>query len=386
MHSRRFLKAVVILTLLFCFLHSLLAAAGPQEYIAYIGTYTGKKSKGIYAFRLNTGSGALSPIGLVAESPNPTFLDVHPGGKFLYAANEVDKFNGKASGAVTAYAVDSTSGKLTKLNEQPSGGPGPCHVSVDRNGKALFVANYGGGSIASYRIKRDGSLSEIVTFIQHEGSSKNPQRQEGPHAHCILAAPENRFVFAADLGLDQILCYTFDAGTGKLAPNDPPYALAAPGAGPRHFAFTPDSRYCLVINELNSTLTSFRYSDVSGSMKEVQTVPTIPSPDPRNSTAEIEIHPSGKFAYGSNRGHDSIVVFSIDAGSGKLTQVQDEPSGGKVPRSFGIDPTGRFLLAANQSSDNVVVFRIDTASGRLTRTENSAEVGAPVAVRFVKAQ
>jgi len=387
MQTRRMFHLVLALIVLVGFSEWRMfgAAATPREYIVYIGTYTGKKSKGIYACRLDSNSGALSSLALAAETPNPTFLDVHPDGKFLYAAKEIDKYNGKSSGAVTAYAVDANSGKLTKLNEQPSGGPGPCHVSVDRNGKALFVANYGGGSIASYRIKRDGSLSEIATFIQHEGSSKNPQRQEGPHANCILPGPENRFVFVADLGLDQVLSYAFDASTAKLTPNDPPYTSTTPGAGPRHFAFTPDSRYCFVINELNSTLTSFRYSDVSGTMKVIQTVPTIPSPDPRNSTAEIEVHPSGRFVYGSNRGHDSIVVFAIDASSGKLTQIQDEPSGGKVPRSFGIDPTGSFLLAANQSSDNLAVFRIDQNSGRLTKTESAVEVGAPVAVRFVKA-
>jgi 6-phosphogluconolactonase len=359
------------------------AGTSPQEYFVYVGTYTGKKSKGIYACRLQTSSGALTPLGLVAETPNPTFLDIHPNGKLLYAANETDKFAGKSSGAVTAYSIDTHTGKLTRLNEQPSGGPGPCHVSVDKNGKVVLVANYGGGSIASYPIKRDGSLGEIATFIQHEGSSKNPQRQEGPHAHCIAAGPENHFVLAADLGLDQLLVYTIDTATGKLAPHDPPYASLAPGAGPRHFAFTPDSRYCYVINELNSTLTAFRYSDVSGTLKELQTVSTIPGPDPRNSTAEIDVHPSGKFVYGSNRGHDSIVVFAINPATGQLSLVQDQPSGGKVPRSFGIDPSGKFLLAANQSSDNVVVFQIDPATGRLTKTTQSVEIGAPVAVRFV---
>src|SRR3954467_3060531 len=208
------------------------ATVSPQEYFVYIGTYTGKKSKGVYACRLKMNSGELTPIGLVAETANPTFLEIHPNGKTLYAANEVEKFDGKSSGAVTAYSIDAHSGKLTKLNEQPSGGPGPCHVSVDRNGKVVFVANYGGGSIASYPLKRDGSLGPTASFIQHEGSSKNPQRQEGPHAHCIAAGPENHFVLAADLGLDQVLVYTLDSATGKLTPNDPPYASLAPGSGP----------------------------------------------------------------------------------------------------------------------------------------------------------
>jgi len=373
----------LFLTLSFLLAVSSLCQAAPQEYFVYIGTYTGKKSKGIYGYRLQMSTGELKPIGLVAECANPTFLDVHPTGKYLYAANEVDKFGGKASGAVTAYSVDPQSGKLTKLNEQPSGGPGPCHVSVDKNGKVVLVANYGGGSIASYRLKRDGSLGETASFIQHEGSSVNRQRQEAAHAHCISVGPENRFVFAADLGLDQILSYKLDLDTAKLTPNDPPFTSVTPGAGPRHFAFSPDSRYCFVINELGSTLTAFRYSDVSGTLKELQTVPTIPEPVPGNSTAEIDVHPSGKFVYGSNRGHNSIVVFSVDAATGKLTHVENQPSGGKVPRSFGIDPTGQYLLAANQSSDNVVVFRIDASSGRLTKTDYAVEVGAPVAVKFI---
>ena len=247
------------------------------------------------------------------------------------------------------------------------------------------MANYGGGSIASYPIKADGSLGEAASFIQHKGSSVNRSRQEGPHAHCISADPGNKFVLAADLGLDKILIYKLDSASGRLTENEPPFGAVPPGSGPRHFSFTPNGNFCYVINEIKSTLTTFSYEKSNGALKELQTISTLPpDADPKkNSTAEIEVHPSGRFVYGSNRGHDSIAVFSIDSKSGKLTVVQDQLTGGKVPRSFGIDPTGSFLLAANQDSDNVVVFRIDSGSGRLTATGQEVQVGSPVCVKFL---
>src|SRR5258706_83399 len=360
------------------------AAEGPSQYLVYIGTYTGQKSKGIYTFRLDMKSGSLAELGLAAEIPSPSFLAVDPSHRFLYAASELEKFTGKSSGAVSSFLIDKQSGNLALLNQQPSGGAGPCHVSVDKTGKIAFVANYAGGSIASFPIKTDGSLAEAASFIQHKGSSLNPRRQEGPHAHCIAVDPQNRFVLAADLGLDKILVYKLNAATGTLVENDPPSGSVAPGAGPRHFAFAPNGRYCYVINEISSTLTGFSFSPSTGALQELQTVPTIPNgPDPKNSTAEIEVHPSGRFVYGSNRGQDTIAVFAIESGTGKLKLVEHQPTGGKVPRSFGIDPTGTFLLAANQSSDSVVVFRIDQSSGRLTRTRQEVQVAAPVCVKFV---
>jgi 6-phosphogluconolactonase len=319
----------------------------------------------------------------VAETPNPTFLTIHPNSKVLYAANEVGKFQGKTSGIVTAYAIDSSSGNLTILNQQPSGGGGPCHVATDVEGKVVLVANYGGGSIASYPVKSDGSLGETTTFIQHKGSSANPRRQEAPHAHCIGVDPANKFAFAADLGLDKVLIYKLDTAKGTLTENDPAFANVAPGAGPRHFAFTPDSRFFYVNNEMGSTVTAFSYNRDSGALKEIQTVSSLPGDkDPKNSTAEIEVHPSGKFVYASNRGHDSIAIYLIDNVTGKLTVVEHQPTKGKTPRSFGIDPTGTWLLGANQGSDSVIVFRIDPKSGRLTPTANQIEVGAPVCVKF----
>ena len=364
------------------------AAQRATSYLVYIGTYTGPKSKGIDAWRLDARSGALDSIGLAAETTSPSFLAVHPNRKFLYAASEVDTVDGKRSGAVSAFSIDAQSGKLTLLNSQPSGGSGPCHVSVDASGKVVFVANYGGGSIASFPIKSDGSLAEAASFIQHKGSSVNRQRQEAPHAHCIAPDPANKFVLAADLGLDKILVYKLDPQSGRLTENDPAFGSVAPGSGPRHFSFTPDGKFCYVINEIKSTLTAFSYEASSGALKELQTVSTLPTgADPKkNSTAEIEVHPSGKFVYGSNRGHDSIAVFTINLKSGELKLVQHQATGGKVPRSFGIDPGGNFLLAANQNSDSVVVFRIDRNSGRLTPTGQQIQAGSPVCVKFVPLQ
>jgi 6-phosphogluconolactonase len=352
----------------------------------YIGTYTGAKSKGIYVSRFDAATGKLGTPQLAAETASPSFLAIHPGHRFLYAANEVGDFNGKKSGAVSAFSIDSTSGKLSALNQQPSGGDGPCHVSVDATGKSVLVANYGSGSVEVLPVRQDGSLDAPTTFVQHHGSSANPQRQEGPHAHFITTDAGNRFAVACDLGLDQVLVYKFDAANSSLVANAPPSASVAPGSGPRHLAFHPGGRYAYVINEIKCTVAVFSYDANRGTLTELQTLSTLPdgeSVKPDFSTAEIEAHPSGKFLYGSNRGHNTIVVFNVNEKTGKLTRVENVSTEGKTPRSFGIDPTGRYLLAANQDSDSVVVFRLDQATGRLTPTGGRVEVGAPVCVTFV---
>ena len=360
-----------------------------RNVLVYIGTYTGAKSKGIYVSRLDPAAGRLTPPEVAAEVISPSFLAIHPNRRFLYAVNEVGNFAGKRSGAVSAFSINPDTGKLTPLNQQPSGGDGPCHLVVDSTGKALLVANYGGGSVSAFPIQADGRLGEATAFIQHQGSSVNRQRQEGPHAHGIYLDAANRFAFVPDLGLDKVLIYRFDAAKGSLAANDPASASIQPGSGPRHFAFHPKGRYAYVINEILCTLTAFSYEPQRGALKELQTLSTLPDQEtlkPSYSTAEVEVHPSGKFVYGSNRGHDSIVVYAIDDKTGKLTRVENQPTQGKIPRSFGIDPAGAYLLAANQSSDNVVVFRIDPATGRLQATGNVIEVGAPVCEKFVAAR
>jgi 6-phosphogluconolactonase len=348
----------------------------------YVGTYTGKVSKGIYTLTLDLSAGKLSDPQLAAETTSPSFLAVHPSNKFLYAVNEVPTFNDQKTGSVTAFSI-APDGKLTPLNAQPSAGTGPCHISLDNAGKFALVANYGGGSVAVLPIASDGKLQPPVSSIQHAGSSVNPRRQKEPHAHSINLDARNRFAFAADLGLDKILVYGFDARTGKLSPNDPPHAAVAPGSGPRHFAFHPGGRFAFTNNELTSTVTAFTYDPERGALTEIHTVTTLPGETKGNSTAEIVVHPTGKFLYVSNRGHDSIAAFSIDPRSGKLTPAGHAPTGGKTPRNFNIDPTGQYLVAANQSSDSLTVFRINGETGALTSAGSTATVGSPVCVRFL---
>jgi 6-phosphogluconolactonase len=350
----------------------------------YIGTYTGPKSNGIYLSSLDLATGKLSDAVVAAETTSPSFLAVHPSKKFLYAVGEISDFQGKKAGGVSAFAIDPASGKLALLNQQTSGGAGPCHLVVDATGKAVLVANYGGGSVESIPLGADGKLGEPATFIQHKGSSVNKSRQESPHGHSINVDPTNRFAVAADLGLDQVLVYKFDAATAKLTPNDPPFTAVAPGSGPRHFAFHPGGKYAYVINEITCTVTAFEYDSAKGKLTEIQTITTLPHEvRPGYSTAEVVVHPSGKFLYGSNRGHDSIAVFSIVAANGTLTAVEHEPTQGKTPRNFAIDPTGKFLLAENQGSDTIVVFNIDQTTGKLDPTGHKIEVPSPVCVRFV---
>jgi 6-phosphogluconolactonase len=350
----------------------------------YVGTYTGGPSKGIYRFEMDPATGKLTAGALAGEAANPSFLAIHPSRRFLYAVSEVETLGGKKTGGVSAFAINPKTGDLTLLNQQPSKGGGPCHLVVDHEGKHVLVANYGGGSASALPIQADGRLDEASGFVQHRGTSVNPQRQEGPHAHSINLDAANRFAFVADLGLDKVLIYHYDSGKGELTPNDPPAAAVDPGAGPRHFAFHPTGRFAYVINELQSTVTAFRYDSDQGSLKPLQTISTLPKGFKGNSwTAEVQVHPSGKFLYGSNRGHDSVAVFSVDTQTGELTLVGHQGSQIKTPRNFGIDPTGTFLLVANQDGNSIVVFRIDPKTGELNPTETRVEVPKPVCVKMM---
>jgi 6-phosphogluconolactonase len=350
------------------------------ESIVYIGTYTRKESKGIYAFRFDDQTGKLTPLGLAVETPSPSFLAIHPSGKFLYAVNEIDQFQGEKAGSITSFSIDRTSGKLTQLNAVSSKGTGPCHLNVDAKGQTLLVANYGGGSVASYAIAADGKLSPAVSFIQHTGSSVNMQRQKEPHAHSINIDEKRKLAVVADLGLDKVLFYGLDAAKHSLSPAPKTTVSTAPGAGPRHFAFHPNGSHGYVINELQSTVSVIQLGNTP---KITQSVSTLPDgyQNPRTSTAEVRVHPSGKFLYGSNRGHDSIAVFSIDK-TGNLTPLGHTPVQGKTPRNFMIDPSGKFLLVANQDSDTLVMFQIQP-DGRLKPTNTTLNVSMPVCVRFV---
>ena len=358
-------------------------AAHKGMYLVYIGTYTVRKSDGVYAYRFDARTGQLASLSLAAETISPSFLAADPRRRFLYAVNEVSNYEGK-NGGVSAFAIDHQTGKLTRLNEVSSRGADPCYVSLDKTGKYVLVANYTGGSVAVFPVLEDGRLGHASAFVQHRGSSVSRERQEGPHAHAIEMSPDNRFAIAADLGLDELLVYRFDPANGTLEANNPPFAKVSSGSGPRHFAFHPSGRFVYVVSEMGSTVTAFSYDAKGGVLRDLQTVSTLPKGfTGNNDDAEIEVHPAGRFVYASNRGHDSITVFAIDGGKGTLTPVDDIPTQGKTPRNFAIDPTGSYVFAANQDSDTMVVFRIDPSTGRLTPTGQVIEVPAPVCVKFV---
>ena len=372
------MKGLITAVLSFAALSTVSAKSLP----VYFGTYTGgdNSSKGIYHSVLDLKTGKLSNPVLAAEAKNPSFLEIHPNGKFLYAVSEAGR-----AGSVSAYAIDSSTGDLKLLNQQPSGGAGPCHVSIDHTGKNVLVANYGSGSASVIPIASNGTLGEPTGFVQHVGSSINPRRQKEPHAHSINVSPDNRFAFVADLGIDKVMIYRLDTKKGTIVKNSPPYAKVRPGAGPRHFAFHPNGKYAYVINELDCTVTTFTYEPASGALSVIQSIPTLPKDfEGSNSCAELRVHPNGNFLYGSNRGHDSIAVYRIDSAKGTLTFVEHETADIKTPRNFNIDPTGKFCLVANQGSNSVVVFRINQKTGTLEPTENKISIGRPVCVRFLR--
>ena len=353
-----------------------------QQYLAYFGTYTKGEDagKGIYAYRFDSGTGEMTEIGLAAEVANPSFLAIHPNNKFLYAVTE----DSGGDGAVSSFSIDHESGKLTLLNQVSSKGSSPCHANVDATGKMLAVANYGSGSTASFQVNDDGTLSEAVSVIQHEGSSVDERRQKGPHAHSVNFSPDNQFVITADLGTDKLYVYKVDPATGKIEPNDPPAGKVKAGGGPRHFTFHPSGKFCYAINEMGNTVTAFNWDAGRGAMEEIQMISTLPEGySERTHTAEVRAHPSGKFLYGSNRGHDSIAVFSIDTATGKLTSLGQTSTQGEAPRNFNIDPSGRYLFAENQNTHTVVGFEIDQETGTLTPTGQVLNIPRPVCLRWV---
>ena len=327
------------------------ATAAPARALVCFGSYSTPDKESVHLFQLNLKDGSLKKLSAVDGLKNPSFLKIHPNGKFLYTVNEVATFDGKRSGGVTAFALDVQAGKLTQLNQQPSGDTGPCHLTVDATGKYVLVAHYGGGSTSVLPIKKDGSVGAVVSQIKHKGSSVH-SRQKAPHAHSIHVGPNNKFAFAPDLGIDKVLVFRFDEKTGAIAETKFDGAKLEPGSGPRHFGFHPSGKFAYVINEIKQTVTAFRYRAKRGQLKTLQTVSTVPHSVEGNSTAEVLVHPSGKFLYGSNRGHNSIAMFRINEKNGKLTALGHESTRGSTPRNFGIDPTGQFLLAANQQTDN----------------------------------
>jgi 6-phosphogluconolactonase len=362
---------------------TLAAPSLSKQNLLFIGTYSGAKSQGIYVSRFDSEKGDLSSPELAAEMKNPSFLALSPNGKFLYAVGEMENFGGKPSGSVAAFRIRVASGKLELLNEQSSEGSGPCHLALDSGGKCVLAANYGSGSICALPVNPDGSLGPARSTIQHQGSSVDASgRQTGPHAHHITPDLDDRFVLACDLGLDKVLVYRFDPAKASLVANDPPSVSIAPGAGPRHLAFHSNGKFVYVINELNPTMTVCSYDSAKGLLNTLQTISTLPEGYTNQSfCAEVQVHRSGKFLYGSNRGHDSLAIFAIDSKSGRLTSVGHQ-SVGKTPRHFALDPSGKWLLAENQNTHSIVVFKIDTSTGKLQETGKSIEVGSPVCAVF----
>jgi 6-phosphogluconolactonase len=358
----------------------LTTAASAADVTVFVGTYTNAQSKGIYSVQFDETSGKLSAPSLAAESESPSFLAMHPTGRYVYAANEHPSGPANAPGTVSAFAVDGS--KLKLINIVSSRGAGPCHVAVDRTGHWLFVANYTGGSIAAFPIQGNGALGEASSFFQHSLTSVEP-RQKGPHAHIVVLSPDNRFLLVADLGGDRVFVYRFDERSGKLTLNDPPGGILPPGSGPRHIAFSRDGKLLYVLSELKDTVTTFRWDAGKGALESTETLSALPTgyTGPK-SGAEIVVHPTGKFLYSSNRGHDSIAMFAIGA-DGKLTASGHEPTRGKTPRNFAIDPSGKFLLAANQDSSTIAIFRIDEKTGKLSPVGDPAAVPTPVSILFM---
>jgi 6-phosphogluconolactonase len=345
-----------------------------KSVLLYIGAYTNQMNKGISVAKFDPATGAMSEMTTAAETANPTFLAIHPNSRYLYSIGETGQFQGQKTGFVSAFSIDRATGKLTLLNEVSSKGPGPCHISLDQAGKMAMIANYGGGSVASYQILADGKLSEAVSFFQHEGNR--------PHAHSVTPTPDGKYAVVCDLGLDEIKVYEMNPGKGSLTIKTSVHL--APGAGPRHFAWHPKLVMGYSINELNSTVTVFAYTG-EGRLDEMQTITTLPADykGPKNSTAEIRVHGSGKWVYASNRGDDSLAVFAVDKATGKLSWVDRTSTQGQAPRNFFIDPSGRWLLAANQKTNNIIVFEIDQKTGKLVTTGKGMTVGQPVCLRML---
>ncbi len=346
--------------------------------LVYFGGYARGSDAGIHVSTFDPGTGALATPERAANMSQAGFLAIHPDGRHLYAVGERER------GVVRAFEIDRSTGRLTALNDRSSGGPGPCHVSLDRDGRHVFTANYSGASVSTIRIQRDGTLGEQTARMAYEGSSAHPTRQTKSYAHSANLDPSGRFLIVADLGSDRVFVHRFDPATGALEPNDPPFAAVAPGSGPRHFAFHPDGARGYVVNELSNTITVFDWDAASGALSEKQTISTLPEGFAGESTsAEIVAHPNGRFLYASNRGHDSVAIFSIDAETGKLAAIGHESSGGATPRNFALAPGGRWMLVANQASDTVIVFAVDPERGTLRRHGEPVAVPNPTCVRFL---
>ncbi|MDA1297841.1 MAG: lactonase family protein [Chloroflexi bacterium] len=356
------------------------------DWLMFVGTYTrGGGSKGIYVFRMDGESGAMTQVHVEEGISNPSFLAVHPSQKYLYAVNEVAESSGVPGGALTAYAIDASSGKLERINQQSTGGAGPCHVAIDATGKYAVVANYSGGSVCMLPISEDGSLKPSSHFVQHYGGTKvNPRRQEKAHAHSANLSPDNRFAIINDLGLDQLRVYEMDLGAGKLIFKESSSVKTVPGAGPRHFDFHPNGRFAYVINELGCTVAAYRYNAATAAMTMTNALSTLPKGyKGENTTADIHVSPNGRFVYGSNRGHNTLAIFRINQSDGSIEFVGDQSTGGKTPRNFAIHPDGKYLYAANQDSDSIIQFEVNQSTGELMPVGREIRCPMPVCLKLM---
>ena len=376
-------RGSVLLALTLMFLTG--AVASGAEYLVYAGTYTKGASKGIYAYRFQTTNGKLTPLGVAAESVNPSFLIDDASHHFLYAVNE-DNNGAQAGNTISAFAIDAKTGKLTLLNQVSARGVWPCHLALDKTGRWLAIANYGSGTMGILPVHPDGRIGEATVVGRHEGTGPNHERQEGPHAHEVVFSPDNRFLLLADLGLDEIFVYSFDAAKGTMFPAEQPFAQVAPGAGVRHLAFHPNGRVVYAINEMGSTVTVFHFDPAKGTLADFQSISTLPAAfKGASTTAEVAVNAAGTVLYGSNRGHDSIAIFSIDQEKFTLMAMDHAPTLGKTPRHFALDPTGGYLVAANQDTNDIVVFRVHPTTGQLTPVDRPVtDAPMPVCILFVQ--
>ncbi len=356
-----------------------------NDHIALLGTYTGGESRGIYSVRINAETGALSDPELVAELPNPEFLALHPNGRFVYALTQGTTSDGGRSAAVGAFEVDRESGRLTALNAELADRGSLTHLAIDETGRMAIAVSYSGAYVVSFPIKPDGSLGPRASLIHHEGSAGPSPRQNRPHPHSVTISPDNRIVFVADLGLDRVFAYEINPEDGTLSSHEPAIVTVAPGAGPRHTAFSSDGESFYVLNELDGTITSCRYNSETGIAEPFERVSTLPEDfTGRNTTSEVRVHPAGRFVYAANRGHDSIAVFERNTESGALTRLEVIPCGGEQPRNFSLTPDGAWLLSAHQSSNDLTLFSVDLETGRLTSTPHTAPAPTPVCVLFLR--
>ena len=376
-------KIILLIALLYLSFFTFSQTSADEHYMI-VGTYTSGKSEGIYVYKFNSKTGEFNHVSTAKNVSNPSYLTVSPDEKFVYAVNE-NHVKEKFGGMVSSFSFNKKEGTLTPINQKPSEGNDPCYISVDKTGKWVVIANYSSGTASVLPVKKDGSLDSAVSFIQHEGSGVNSDRQEGPHAHSAVLSKDNNYAFICDLGLDKIMIYSFNNKTGKLTPASTPYVETEPGAGPRHFDFHPNNKFAYLIEELTGSISAYAYRG-NGQLDLIQNISALP-PEYTGSVGSADIHvsPDGKFLYASNRGEsNTIAIFKINPQSGELMLAGHQSTMGKTPRNFNFDPSGNFLLVANQNSDDIIIFKRDKQTGLLSDTGKKIEVGNPVCIKWVK--